>query len=351
MTKEDISYIFPPEWHEQYCVQLTWPHAGTDWKPYLEDIVATCVEMVSAISRYESVVIATQDVGATRLRLEQSLDAGQMSRVHLFACRNDDTWARDHGFITLLPVEEGEPLLLDFRFNGWGEKFCADLDNVVSRTLFAAGAFCGRVEDHNDFVLEGGAIESDGRGTVFTTSGCLLAPHRNQPLDRDAIEQRLKAMLRAKRIVWLDYGQLIGDDTDGHIDTIVRTAPYDTLVYVGSGDEDDPQHDDFCALERQLRTLRTLDGKPYRLLRLPMPRPIYDGDDRLPATYANFLVINGAVLVPQYDQPDLDREAMLVVKEAFPGRQMIGIDARTIIRQHGSVHCMTMQFPTECVPD
>ena len=194
-------------------------------------------------------------------------------------------------------------------------------------------------------MLEGGSIESDGRGTVFTTSQCLLAPHRNQPLTREDIELKLKEYLRAERIVWLDHGNLTGDDTDGHIDTIVRIAPDNTLLYVACDDSGDEQYDDFRALENQLRDLRTIDGEPYRLLRLPMPDAIFDDGDRLPATYANFVITNGAVICPTYNQPAKDAQAMKIIGEAFPGREVIGIDACTVIRQHGSLHCLTMQYP------
>ena len=167
-----------------------------------------------------------------------------------------------------------------------------------------------------------------------------MAPHRNQPLTQQQIDERLKQYLGAERVVWLEHGSLIGDDTDGHIDTLVRICPDDTILYTG-GDDDHPDLDD---MERELQTLRTLDGQPYRLLKLPLPRPIYDDGDRLPATYANYLVVNGAVLVPTYNQPDLDQEAMRVVGLAYPDREIVGIDCRPVIRQHGSLHCCTMQY-------
>ena len=204
----------------------------------------------------------------------------------------------------------------------------------------------GRYEDHLDFVLEGGSIESDGKGTIFTTSCCLTAPHRNQPLTQAEIEERLKQYLGAERVVWINHGSLIGDDTDGHIDTLVRICPDDTLLYVGCDNPADEQYAELKLMEEQLTTFRTLEGKPYRLLKLPMPRAIYDGKDRLPATYANFLVVNGAVLCPTYAQPDLDAEALRLIGEAFPEREIVGIDCRSIIKQHGSLHCCTMQFPT-----
>ena len=167
-----------------------------------------------------------------------------------------------------------------------------------------------------------------------------MAPHRNQPLTQAQIEDRLKQYLGAERIVWINHGSLIGDDTDGHIDTLVRICPDDTLLYIGA----DADHPDLLAMEEELRTLRTIDGRPYRLLQLPLPRPIYDGDDRLPATYANYLVINGAVLVPTYAQPDLDAEALRTIALAYPDREIVPIDCRPVIRQHGSLHCCTMQY-------
>ena len=280
-------------------------------------------------------------------------------------CPTNDTWARDHGFITVeqtsaISHQPSAIFLLDFCFNGWGEKFPADLDNQINRHLYDEGLVKGEYEDHLDFVLEGGSIESDGHGTVFTTACCLMAPHRNQPLTQLQIEDRLKQWLGAERIVWLNHGSLIGDDTDGHIDTLVRICPDDTLLYIG-GDDD---HPDLYEMEKELQELRTLDGRPYRLLKLPLPRPIYETvqsskffdqgqsdfvDDkvqsyRLPATYANYLVINGAVLVPTYDQPDLDAEAQRIIGQAFPDRDIVGIDCRPVIRQHGSLHCCTMQY-------
>ena len=200
------------------------------------------------------------------------------------------------------------------------------------------------MSSHDDFVLEGGAVESDGHGTVFTTSQCLLAPNRNQPLTQYGIEVQLRRRLHAQRIVWLNHGHLIGDDTDGHIDTIVRCAPDNTLLYVACDDPSDEQYEDFQALENQLKSLRTAEGEPYRLLPLPMPDAIFEDGERLPATYANFLIINWGVIVPTYAQPEKDDRAVATIAQAFPGREILRLDARTIIRQHGSVHCITMQY-------
>ena len=324
------AYRLPAEWEPQSGVMLTWPHANTDWAPMLSEVRKTYDEMAYEIRRREALLL----VGAP----------------------SNDTWARDHGFISLTPnpshvgegnnfSQTGENILLDFCFNGWGEKFPADLDNAINRRLYDEGSVKGEYVDHLDFVLEGGSIESDGKGTIFTTSCCLLAPHRNQPLTHEQIEERLKEYLYADRVLWIDHGHLTGDDTDGHIDTLVRIAPDDTLLYIGCDDPKDEQYEELHLMEEQLRTFRTTDGKSYRLKRLPLPRPIYDNDERLPATYANFLVINGAVLCPTYAQPDLDAEALRIIGEAFPDREIVGIDCRSLIKQHGSLHCCTMQFP------
>ena len=310
----------PAEWEPQSAVQLTWPHEATDWAPILPEITAVYEEMAREIKKREPLIIV-DDIP------------------------HNDTWARDHGFITVeeasdLKTQTSDLILLDFCFNGWGEKFEAGLDNQINKHLFDRGIVKGQYESHLDFVLEGGSIESDGKGTVFTTTCCLMAPHRNQPLTQQEIEDRLKEYLGAERIVWINHGSLIGDDTDGHIDTLVRICPDNTLLYTG-GDDD---HPDLYEMEEELKTLRTLDGRPYRLLKLPLPRPIYDEGDRLPATYANYLVVNGAVLVPTYNQPDLDAEAMRTIQQAFPDREIVGIDCCAVIKQHGSLHCCTMQY-------
>lgn len=234
---------------------------------------------------------------------------------------------------------------MDFKFNGWGDKFRWDNDNTITRQLYDQDVFDCDWSDNTDFVLEGGSIESDGKGTILTSSQCLLAPHRNQPLTKEEIEMQLKKRLCAERILWVDHGNLKGDDTDGHIDTIVRMAPDHTLLYITCDDPQDDQYADLKALENQLKTLRGADEKPYRLLPLPSPLPIYDDGDRLPATYANFVIINGAVIVPTYQQPDRDATALATIGRAFPEYDIIGIDACTVIRQHGSLHCLTMQLP------
>ena len=347
----------PAEWEPQSFIQLTWPHANTDWLPILDEITETYVEMADAITLREPLLIVHPHPEEVKSLLTARISETQMKRITYFQCETNDTWARDHGFISLIERREergerkeerlrvgelssgmrGEICLLDFCFNGWGEKFEANLDNAINAKLFNRLPFHrnSQYEDHLNFVLEGGSIESDGEGTIFTTRCCLLAPHRNQPLNEAEIEKELKSRLHAKRIIWLDCEPMPGDDTDGHIDTIVRIAPENTLLY-----NKDKQ------LTEQLKGLRTLDGQPYRLLELPLPSPIYDEDgEQLPATYANFLILNGAVLVPTYNLPENDAEAISIIQSAFTDREMVPIDSRSTIKQHGSIHCCTMQYP------
>ena len=335
-----MRYRLPAEWEPQSLVMLTWPHQDTDWAPYLDEITRTYVEMADAITRYEKLLVVTPNPVEVGAILSKYLTSKQMAQVVISYCKTNDTWARDHGPITLVGTEnDGQQklLCLDFRFNGWGDKFPAELDNKITRQVFKEliddEVLKGDIGSGNDdFVLEGGSIESDGEGTVFTTECCLMAPNRNQPLTKEEVEQELLLRLKAKRIIWLQHGALAGDDTDGHIDTTVRIAPDNTILF------------SYPADKKELENLMTLDGKQYRLMELPLPTVEYDGEE-LPATYANFLIINGAVIVPTYNIPDMDAKACEIIQSAFPDRKIKAIDATTIVRQHGSIHCCTMQVP------
>ena len=343
----------PAEWARQSGVQLTWPHKETDWAPILKEVTECYVHMALEISLRERLIIVTPEPETVERLLSERLPKRALKNVSLCRIDTNDTWARDHGFITV-QTNMGH-LLLDFQFNGWGRKFPAELDNQICRRMMEQGVLNGQYEDHLDFVLEGGSIESDGQGTILTTSQCLLAPNRNQPLTKDEIEERLKRYLRAERILWLDYGYLAGDDTDSHIDTLARLCPGDTIAYVQCQDEDDEHYEELRRMEEQIQTFRTLDNRPYRLIPLPMAKAVYEeveneGDgkmrgQRLPATYANFLVINGAVLMPTYRDTERDELARRQLQLAFPRHEIVPIDCRILIEQHGSLHCCTMQFP------
>ncbi len=326
----------PAEWEPQDAVLLAWPHEQTDWADYLDEVREVYDQIIRAIIRFERVILVAPNPSELQGRWPDD-------RVKIQSVPTNDTWARDFGPITVM--EAGRLRLLDFRFSGWGDKFTADLDDRVTRNLHNQGVFGDTPLSSIDLVLEGGSIESDGQGTILTTSTCLLNPNRNPDLNRQEIERQLQLTLGAQRVLWLEQGHLAGDDTDAHIDTLARLAPGDTIVYVQCDDPEDEHYATLKAMEAELQALRTQDGKPYRLLPLPWPAAKVETDGhRLPATYANFLIINGAVLVPVYNDP-CDSQALDVIAQAFPNRKIIGIDCSVLIRQHGSLHCVTMQLP------
>jgi agmatine/peptidylarginine deiminase len=341
---EPTEAILPAEWTRQSGVLLTWPHGAGDWGPFLEGVEAVFLAIAAEVTRREGLLVACSD-GAHRehvmRRLAQS--GADLGRVGSQIAPSNDSWARDHGPLTVL--RNGAPEILDFVFNGWGGKFPAALDNAITKSLHACGAF-GTTPLHSvDLVLEGGSIDADGAGTLLTTERCLLAPTRNPQLTRQDIEQRLQALLGARRVLWLGHGALLGDDTDSHIDVLARFCDPATLAHTSCLDASDPNYPELQAMERELAQLRTSDGKPYRLVPLPIPAPQYDErGGRLPASYANFLIVNGAVLVPVY-RDGADGVALERLAGCFPDRDIVPIDCRALIRQHGSLHCVTMQLP------
>ena len=361
--------MLPAEWEPQRFVQLTWPHADTDWAPYLEAAQECFTNIAREVTLRQPLLIVTPEPEEVE---EQLRHAGiDMSMVVLQECPTNDTWARDHGFITTRlsgsgsDNEGGNALMLhDFGFNGWGMKFAANLDNQINSTIYEQGVFednellsawDAHYENNRKIILEGGSIESDGEGTILTTTECLLSKNRNEGADKAWFEQQFAQLFGTQRVLWLDAGFLVGDDTDSHVDTLARLCPDNAIVYVQCLDKEDIHYDELHAMEEQLKTFRSAEGKPYRLLPLPMPAAILEsdfadaveeeGDQRLPATYANFLIINDAVLYPTYGQPENDAQAKDILQQAFPGRKIVGIDCRVLIRQHGSLHCVTMQYP------
>lgn len=334
----------PAEWFPQSGIQLTWPHVGTDWNYMLAEVTDCYLHLVFEIASREKLLIVAPQPEVVRTLLEEKLPRRATDNITYHACPTNDTWARDHGFITVMGP--GGPELLDFRFNGWGGKFGANHDNAINRRLYDDGVLSGRYVDALGFELEGGSIESDGCGTLLTTSTCLLNPNRNALLSQEEIGDRLKELLGVQRILWLDHGALAGDDTDAHVDTLARFCPDNTIVYVACPDEADEHYYGLQKMEEQLRTFRTAEGGDYRLVPVPLPDAIYDEEgERLPATYANFLIMNSAVLYPTYGQPDKDDQARQALQCAFPKYDLVAVDCRSLIRQHGSLHCATMQFP------
>lgn len=332
----------PPEWAPQSAVMLTWPRADGDFARHYAAVEANFVAIAVAIGRFQRVHVNVAE-GADALQARLVTAGVPRERLIVHEVPNDDVWARDHGPITV--VRDGRLVHLDFTFNGWGGKFPAARDNALTRKLAQYEAWSAPVETL-DFVLEGGALEVDGHGTLLTTERCLLAPTRNPHLSKAQIEDLLKAQLGLDRVLWLAHGDLLGDDTDGHIDTIARYCDATTIAYQGCEERDDAHFEDLAAMAAELRALRDWRGQPYKLVALPLPDPIHDPDDgrRLPAGYANFLILNGAVLVPVYGQPK-DEIALARLRPLFPGREVIGIDCNALIQQYGGLHCVTMQIP------
>ena len=329
--------LLPAEWEPQDAVLICWPHEKTDWAPYLKEAEAVFADIAEAVTRFEKLIVVVHNETIVRTKLEKR--GVHMDRVALYEIESNDTWARDFGPITI--YENGKPVLLDFTFTGWGGKFEAGLDNQITSKLHAAGAFGKTPLRTINLILEGGSIESDGAGTLLTTDECLLNPNRNTHLNRQQVENLLAGELGIRQFQWLENGWLAGDDTNAHIDTLARLCPDDTILYVQC---DDPADEHFPALSAMEAELKKMN--PRLLLPLPWPTAKFDDEgNRLPATYANFLIINGAVLVPVYDDPVNDTVALSTVKKAFPDREIIGIDCSALILQHGSLHCVTMQIP------
>jgi len=335
----------PAEWEPQSGVMLTWPHSETDWVERLEDVYPVFASIGAAIAARECLLsVCHSPDHATEVRRHLLAAAAPRDRLLFTIADSNDSWARDHGPLTTLA--DGQATLNAFVFNGWGGKFEASLDAAISAGLHAQGTFADSPLQVHDLVLEGGAIETDGHGTLLATRSSVISATRNPDRDERAIQMALAERLGLDRFLWLDHGDISGDDTDGHIDTLARFADPGTIVHATAppGDRD---HAALAAMAVQLGELRTRDGRPYRLLALPFPGIHRDDDGRrLPATYANFLVINGAVLLPTYGVAQ-DREAASVLQTAFPDRELVAIDCREIIRQNGSLHCLTMQFPAQ----
>ncbi len=337
------STYLPAEWEEQAFIQLTWPHNKSDWAYMLDEVEQCYINIARHILMHERLIIVTCEADhVTSLLKKADVDCTNLTLVDI---DSNDTWSRDHAFITTID-KDGNALLNDFCFNGWGMKFAANLDNRINIKLMDKGVLKGKYVPRLNFVLEGGSIESDGQGTLLTTSDCLLSKNRNDMMTRQEIEQYLKSAFSINKVLWLENGFLEGDDTDSHIDTLARLCPDNTIVYESCDDKNDIHYSALKAMEEELKTFTNNNGEKFNLLPLPLPDAIYDENgERLPATYANFLIINGAVLTPTYNQQEKDREALNLIQKAFPKHKIIGIDCRALIKQHGSLHCVTMQYP------
>jgi len=334
------SIQFPAEWHSQSAIQLTWPHKETDWVDMLDEITEFYVSLSKEILKQTRLLIVCCEIE----EIKKHFTPSEQANLTLVEIKSNDTWARDHSAISVFI--DGKPAVLDFGFNAWGLKFAANHDNQITSNLIANNVFAKEVSYHNhlNFILEGGALESDGEGTLLTTSKCLLAPNRNQPLTKNDIEEFLKKTLGLKQILWLNSGYLAGDDTDNHIDTLARFCNNSTIAYVQCTDKSDEHHSALKKMEEELAAFRKFNGDPYNLIALPMAEPVYEDQYRLPATYANFLIMDSVVMMPTYGS-GRDSIAKEQLQKAFPDKEIIGIDCRLLIKQHGSLHCITMQYP------
>lgn len=335
------SVRFPAEWEPQSAVLIAWPHPGTDWAERLGEVEETYIALVAAITRFQPVVVCVAD-DDLQTYAEARLRSARIdpARVRFVQVEYDDTWLRDSGPITLRDGNDFR--LLDFRFTGWGGKFEASRDDQLVEALDATRLFRNAARRAIDFALEGGAIETDGAGTLLTTWQCLQERHPNET--RQALSAKLAGWLGQQRVLGLDHGALEGDDTDAHIDTLARFAAADTIVFQGCDDPADSHYPELRAMADELSALRTADGRPYRLFPLPWAQPILDEGRRLAASYANFLIINGAVLMPAYGDP-ADAVAAAVLENAFSDREIVPVPCRPLIWQNGSLHCITMQLP------
>lgn len=330
----------PAEWEKQSVVLLSFPHQNTDWfdpeeEKSLEAALSPFIRIAQAIAYSQPVYIICDD----KVRISGMFCSTR--NMTFIEIQTNDTWIRDYGYLSI--EEDREKKLLDFTFDGWGGKFEASLDNSVNQQLHQRGYLGVTPLETVDFVLEGGSIESDGAGTILTTSECLCNPNRNGGAGKTEVEEKLKTYLGAETVLWLDHGYLSGDDTDSHVDTLARFVNKETIVYVKCDNPDDKHYEALAQMEAQLHTFKTKEGEPYRLAALPMCDPIIDDEgNRLPATYANFLICNEALVYPTYGTPQ-DKEAHELFAELFPDKEIIPVNCLKLIEQGGSLHCSTMQ--------
>jgi agmatine/peptidylarginine deiminase len=330
-----------PEWHDIDAVMLAWPHAKTDWAPWLDDARATYINVVSAVNRNNAGVImlcAPEDVESLKALLPEN------AKVLIIPASYNDTWMRDYGFITCKDADgKGSPV--EFRFNGWGNKFDASEDNLANQRYLAA--LCKAVLRSSPVVAEGGALEIDEEGHLLSTAQCLLNPERNDDMSLSAYADAFKDMLGCRKVTVLQHGHLEGDDTDGHIDTLVRFTPNKGLVIQACNNR---PHDSHYEGLKALCDECALELPEHAQFHLPLPYIENEEGDRLPASYANYLICNNAILLPVYGEHE-DAEAIQVVQKAHPNHIVEPIDCSVLIKQYGSLHCISMQVPTNTLKE
>jgi len=318
------------EFEKQNFTQIIFPHAKTDWIEYLKEAEVTFINIINTIIKYQKCLVICDDITSVKSHFSEN------KNLFFIEYETNDTWARD---CSALSIEENNKIkLLDFTFNAWGDKFEAFKDNAMSEAI---SKHYSKELWHVNFVLEGGAIESNGAGIILTTSTCQLNQNRNPKLNSIEITKKLNETLGATEILYLERGYLAGDDTDSHIDTLARFIDKKTIMYVACENKEDEHYQELKLMEEELQEMAIKHD--FKLISLPFPHAIYEDKKRLPATYANFLFVNGAVLVPTYGVKE-DEEALNIFRQVFKDRDIVAIDCSTLIKQHGSLHCITMNF-------
>ncbi len=337
-----LGFRMPAEWEPQEAIWLSWPHKKASWPGLWRNIPATFAGFVAAISHRENVRINCAVELQDRARRLCKKAGASMARVTFHDHPTNDAWCRDHGPIFVKHRRTGEVALTDWMHNAWGGKYPPyDLDNEIP-PLIAQALGLRRFE--KAMVLEGGSIDVNGKGLLLTTEQCLLHPNRNPTLSRSGIERALKDYLGVRRVVWLGEG-IVGDDTDGHIDDITRFFRPDGILTCVESNQRDPNHRLLAANRERLADATTITGRPIEIVDLPMPAPVVIKGERVPASYANFLIINEAVLVPTFRQPRRDRRAMGIIGECFIDREVVPIDCAELIWGLGTLHCLSQQQP------
>ncbi len=341
----DLGYRWPAEWEAHAATWFSWPHNPETWPGCLARAERAFVAMVRALHAHEMVCINVQDE-AMEARVRALLLQGGVDverSVRCFQIPTDDAWVRDHGPIFVVRQKDGrrERALLDFGFNAWGGKYPPwQRDDAVPQQMAEQ---LGLPRFPLPWILEGGSIDGNGRGLVLTTESCLLHPNRGAGRTREMLAAMLERTLGAKRVLWL-AGGIEGDDTDGHIDDVARFVDASTVVAVLEEDAASPHAAILQENARRLRRMRDLDDKPLRVVPLPMPQPRVVAGQQCPASYANFYIGNGSVLVPTFEAPS-DERALAILRELFTGRDVVGIDSRDLVVGLGAVHCLTQQEP------
>ncbi len=326
----------PAEWEKQEMILMAFPHSKTDWADDIQSAYSIFVKIASAICYNQKLIILIPQEDKEKIRDMFCYH----DRISFVPYETNDTWIRDFGAISV--YHDRTRVIKDFQFNAWGRKFEYEKDNKATKYLHKNWHFGLSMLEIAEYVLEGGSIDSDGAGTILTTKKCLLNPNRNGDISMQGVEDILNRHLGVDNVLWLEYGYLAGDDTDSHIDMLARFVSRETIVYVKCEDRDDEHFEELEKMEKELKSFRTKEGKPYELVALPQPKAIYKDGQRLPASYANFLITNHAVILPVY-KDESDKIVIEIFKKLFPTREIIPLDSRRLIEQGGSIHCSTMQ--------